>query len=395
MTRIGRRSFLWGATAAATALGIEPLRAQPATQVPPASTKPAPRSSGVARPSPSEQAAMDAVASGFRQQNGIPGLSVAVAQAGVPVYVRTFGVSNNQGGVPLQPTDVLRIAGISKSVTATAIFTLVEQRRLSLNDLVFGGPNPILGAQAGGPMVAQITIDNLLTHTAGGWEAGPNDPMFMNTRMSPAELISWTLQNVPLQNPPGSTFAVSNFGYCVLGRVIDRVTGSPYASYVQQSVLSRCGINTMRIGGATLSQRFPDEVVYYGQPGEKPIPYEIPLNRMDADDGWVASPSDLVAFASHLNRFPSRLNILKPQTTVQMTTGSPANPAYGRGWEVSRDGTFWHHGALPGTTGILVHARNGVCWAALANTHQPNGSLDTGIDQMMWQLVRQVRAWRL
>jgi len=338
---------------------------------------------------------MDSIAASFRQQFAVPGLSVAVAQNGIPVYVQTFGVSNNQGGVPLQPNNVFRIAGISKPITAAAIFSLIEQRRFRLDDRVFG-PGAILDTQfgwpPGGPFVDQVTIDHLLTHTAGGWEAGPNDPMFANERMNVGELIGWTLRSVPLHNPPGSSFAISNFGYCVLGRVIERVTGAPYQSYVQQAVLSRCGINAMRIGGGTFGQRYPDEVVYYGQPGEKP--YELPFGRMDADDGWVASPSDLVLFASHLNRVASRLDILKPATVILMTTGSRANPGYARGWEVGA-GNWWHHGVLPGTTGILAHGKSGVCWAALANTHLPNGSMDTAIDQMMQQLVRQVPAWKV
>jgi len=148
----------------------------------------------------------------------------------------------------------------------------------------------------------------------------------------------------------------------------------------------------MRIGGGTFGDRAPDEVVYYGQPGEKP--YDLPFSRMDADDGWIASPTDLVLFASHLNRVVSRLNILKLATVTLMTTGSRANPGYARGWEVGAGG-WWHHGAFPGATGILAHSRSGVCWAALANTHLPNGSMDAAIDQMMQQLVRQVPGWKV
>jgi len=105
--------------------------------------------------------------------------------------------------------------------------------------------------------VDDITVEDLLTHTSGGWSNSKADPMFMNLGMNHAQLIEWTLRSRPLDHSPGQQYAYSNFGYCVLGRVIEKVTGQPYAAFVRNSVLKRCGINDMTIAGNTVAQRRP------------------------------------------------------------------------------------------------------------------------------------------
>src|SRR3954462_7328681 len=96
---------------------------------------------------------------------------------------------------------------------------LIEQGKLHLSDTVFG-PGGVLGADYGtlpyGPHITEITIDQLLHHVAGGWTNDDDDPMFTHPAMTAAQLISWTLDNRPLQNLPGSVYAYSNFGYCIL-----------------------------------------------------------------------------------------------------------------------------------------------------------------------------------
>jgi D-alanyl-D-alanine carboxypeptidase len=62
--------------------------------------------------------------------------------------------------------------------------------------------------------------------------------MFSNNDMNYQELIAWTLENLPLADAPGSKFAYSNFGYSLLGRIIEKITGQQYADYVRRSVLA-------------------------------------------------------------------------------------------------------------------------------------------------------------
>jgi CubicO group peptidase (beta-lactamase class C family) len=204
-------------------------------------------------------------------------------------------------------------------------------------------------------------------------------------------LISWTIQNLPLTNAPGTHYAYSNFGYCVLGRVIEKLTDRPYATSVQQDVLSRCGITGMRIAGDTLADRAPSEVVYYGQGGENP--YGMQVARMDAHGGWLASPTDLVRFLVHVDGFPTRTDILQRSTLEVMTTASEANAGYAKGWSVNKANNWWHNGSLPGTSTLMVRTSGGFCWAALTNTRHPNSTMGADLDTLMWNIVRTPSAW--
>lgn len=185
----------------------------------------------------------------------------------------------------------------------------------------------------------------------------------------------------------------------MLGRVIEQVTGEPYEDYVQTNILAPCGINGMRIGRNKEGQRFPNEVVYYGQYSENP--YKMNVTRMDSDDGWIATPSDLVQFLNHLGGFPNNPGLLKPETIRLMTTPTPAYPQnsavrYARGWNVRADGNgnWWHNGSLPGSTTIMVRTSTGMCWAALANTRtEPHDQIDAALDQLLWNMVQLIPGW--
>jgi hypothetical protein len=93
--------------------------------------------------------------------------------------------------------------------------------------------------------VTDITVDHLLTHTCGGWPADSTDPMYKSDSWDQAKLIGWTLENLPLANPPGEPWAFSNFGYCLLGRVIEQITGQPL-----------CQLCAKRDPGALRHQRY-------------------------------------------------------------------------------------------------------------------------------------------
>jgi CubicO group peptidase (beta-lactamase class C family) len=137
---------------------------------------------------------------------------------------------------------------------------LIEAGKLRLDSRVFG-PNSILGDDYPWLSIQQITVEHLLTHTAGGWGHGAHDPMHLNKEMNQRELIAWTLELMPLAFPPGESFAYSNFGYCILGRVIEKLTGRTYEQYIKDNILRRCGITDMQIGANTLKDRATSEVI--------------------------------------------------------------------------------------------------------------------------------------
>jgi CubicO group peptidase (beta-lactamase class C family) len=346
-------------------------------------------------PSAQELAAMEGVASAFLAAHSVPGLSVAVARAGELLYERGFGWAEREGQERVTPAHLFRIASVSKPITSVTLFRLMEEKRLTLDDAVFG-PRGILGEDYGKPpyqkWIEEIRIQHLLTHTAGGWQNDGGDPMFRNPTMNHRELITWAIREVPLVNPPGGKYAYSNFGFCILGRVIEKLSGVPYEQHVRDRILKRCGVTGMRISGNTRSERAPGEVVYYG--AGRQDPYNMNVRRMDSHGGWLATARDLALFASHVDGHSAARNILEPASIQQMTTASPANAGYAKGWAVNRVPNWWHGGSLPGTTSIMVRTASGFCWAALANTREASGDTGGALDRMLWDLVRQVKSWK-
>jgi CubicO group peptidase (beta-lactamase class C family) len=346
-------------------------------------------STGWGQPGPDERVAMGAAANAFMEEYDVPGLSVAIARNGSIAYAQGFGVADKDTGEKVTPDHLFRIASVSKPVTSVSIFSLLEQGRLKLVDKVFGAGGilePDYEVPPTKKYIKDITIGHLLTHASGGWPNGPHDPMSANKEMNHRQLISWTLNNLPLAGRPGTKFIYSNFGYCVLGRVVEKITRQDYAEYVRQSVLAPCGIAAMRIAGNTLADRVDGEVVYYHRTRD---PYAKNMTRNDSTGGWLASALDLVRFATHVDGSSQTPNILRPATIAAMTTPT-VHPRYAYGWGVI-GGNWWHDGILPGTTAILVLTRSGFCWAALANSSR-QGSY-RGIDKMVKNMVRSVKRW--
>lgn len=334
----------------------------------------------------------------FQQQFHVPAMSIAISKGGRFVYDHAGGMADRQHMTQAQQDTLFRIADLSKPITSVTIFSLIEAGKIKLDDKVFG-PAGILGTKYGTPpykqYVADVTVDHLLTHTAGGWPADDNDPMFHNNSWDQTKLIASTIENMPLTSQPGTQWVYSNFGYCVLGRVIEQVTGQPYDAYVQANILAPCGIAGMQIARNSERDRAPNEVVYIGQYSEDP--YKFNINRMDSTAGWIASSTQLVQFLNHVAGAPNIPALLKSDTIRQMTTPvaayPPGNVRYARGWNVANNGagTWFHSGSLPGSTSLMVRNPDGSCSAAICNTRtQPHGEMDDALYEMMRQLTQNV-----
>lgn len=375
----GRRAFIVRGvlTTAALAAGAVPLRSysQPAPAAVPPNAEPLVR--------------------GFMQQFDIPGMQVAFVRGDRTLYVGTFGVASRETRVPVRADSLFRIASNSKAFTSAAIFLLVQSGRLSLQDRVFA-PDGVLRQYAAigdqREWLHAITIHELLTHTEGGWSNDGNDPMFEQPGMDHDALIRWTLRTHRLQNAPGTRYAYSNFGYCVLGRVIEHVGGQPYPQFVREHVMRPAGITDMRIGVKTPA---PNEVRYYGQGNGNP--YGFPVARMDSHGGWIGTAHDEARFLACL--FSPQDNegtppIISAESLRTMTTGTQANPGYACGLAVNREGNAWHAGALPGTMSLMVHTRSGMTWGAVCNSQPKTDAAAGRLDAMLWQIARSVPQWR-
>ena len=281
-----------------------------------------------------EREAMAALANAYLADYGAPGCSVAIAHRGQLVYAEGFGLANPATGEKVTPQHLFRIASVSKPVTSVAIFSLIEQGRLKLDDKVFGKTG-ILRNDYGAPedkRVEEITIEQLLTHTCGGWPNKGRDPMFSNPQFDQRRLIAWTLANVPLDHPPGTALCLFELRL-LPARPRDREAQRPeLRALCARAAARRCGVTQMRIGAGPFNERARNEVVYAGQGGD---PYRVKVARADSCGGWIASPSDLVRFVTHVDGVSDTPSLLQPETIKAMTTPSPINPRYAKGWIVN------------------------------------------------------------
>jgi CubicO group peptidase (beta-lactamase class C family) len=348
-----------------------------------------------AGPTPAERERLAHLAADLMDWYEAPGLSVAIATKGEPVYVEAFGFADKERQEPLTTQHRFRIASVTKPITSAGILLLMQSGRLRLSDHVFG-PNSILGDEYATPPnrqdIERITIEQLLTHTSGGWPNDHDDPMFKNKEMSHRELINWALETEPLRWEPGSHYAYSNFGYCLLGRAIEKITKQKYDQYIVSAVLGPAGISDMQIAGNTLEERAANEVKYYSQvAGEDP--YDLNIARMDSHGGWIAAPIDLIRFIAGIDG--SRGNpLLSPDTRTIMATPSHANSGYAKGVFVNSVRNFWHTGSLPGSATLAVRTHTGFSWAAFVNTRTKFEDMLDSLDALMWHMVRSVDGWR-
>jgi CubicO group peptidase (beta-lactamase class C family) len=367
----------------------------------------------------------------FMAARKVPGGALAVVKEGRLVHAKGYGWADRENKAPAKPDTRFRIASLSKPITATAVLKLVEAKKLSLDAKAFEAAGLLPAARE--PSLADarlqdITVRQLLQHTAGWDSAKSGDPMFrwgavarefrVREDPNPGDIIRYMLKRT-LDFDPGSRYAYSNFGYCVLGRVIEAISGQHYEAFVQNQLLKPLGIKRMRIGATLVATE--GEAHYYTADEAKvrgvfphltepvPMPYGgFSLEVMDAHGGWLASAVDLARWAAAFES-PS-LRPLKPETFQTLAAPPPApvarnkegavEPAYyGCGWMVrpiGRQGraNFWHTGSLPGTCSLLVRRWDGLSWVALFNQRSEDRKLsDMEIDPALHRAAAKVRSW--
>ena len=356
----------------------------------------------------------------------IPGGAVAVVKDGKLLFARGYGYADVDTHQPVQADALFRIASVSKPITSAAILKLVEEGKLSFDDHPFAILSDLTAPPGSteDPRLADITIRHLLEH-AGGWDRDASgDPMFMSSSIAaalgteaPAETedIIRYMRGQPLDFDPGSRYVYSNFGYAVLGRVIEKITGQQYEEYVKSTVLAPMGISRMAIGASLLSGRLDGEVKYYEEAGNTtsvfpgggsvPWPYGgFYLEAMDSHGAWVSSTVDLLRFLVHIDPRTAPTPFLSTASTEAMLARPPA-PLwqgsaywYGMGWLVrpsGDDANWWHDGSLPGTTTLLVRAYNGLDWVALFNARSSSSSSSFAaeLDGSLWDAAAGVTDW--
>ena len=371
----------------------------------------------------------------FIAEHGLPGAALAVTDQGRLVYARGYGYADISERRPVKPSSLFRIASISKPITAAAILQLVEQDRLTLNDRVFDVLTESKPADPDGevdPRLNDVTVRHLLNHS-GGWDRDESfDAMFRSVEFAkrlgvappagPAHVIR-CMMNQPLDFDPGARYAYSNYGYCLLGRIIEHLSGQAYECYVQEHVLRPLGITEMRIGRTRREDGVaPGEVRYYEAEEGRSVfddklgeptawPYGAwSLEAMDSHGGWIASAVDLARFAVAFDN-PQTCPILSegsiqemfarpPGTLWQDEHGNREPVHYALGWMVRRvdEGgavNTWHTGSLNGTATLLVRRHDGRNWAVLFNSRRSRKAEHMGreIDRLLHAAADAVIEW--
>jgi len=331
----------------------------------------------------------------YMNQNQVPGLALAITKDGRLVYAAGFGYADKESGEEAGPTNLFRIASVSKQFTSAAVMKLIESNDVHLNDKVFG-PGSILGGQYATPAnnqkINQINVKYLLEHVSGLNNDG-GDPMFMNTNLNHQQLINWVLNDPAhyVKRDANTQWEYLNFGYCLLGRIIEKKSGKSYEEYVRESVLKPSGITDMTIAANSLSQRKAREVKYYPDSA-----YDLNVTRFDSHGGWLASPIDLARFLVRVDGTVVKPDILSTTSRNQMLTASHikdnkgVDDNYGFGWFVSPQ---WHNGCMTGTIAQEEVLPNGFTFAFVVNTRPTNDGCAGVLAGVVQNVIQSVSAW--
>lgn len=349
--------------------------------------------------------AYDKAVSALLKKYNIPGAAVAVAKNGKLILARGYGYADYENKQLMQPDSMFRIGSSSKVMTSMAILHLREEGLIDLDAKFLDVLTEYTVTTGGDPRLRDITIRELLQHS-GGWDRDKTgDPMGWQGSVSRALKIPMPvmcsdvmryMMGQPLDFAPGSKQVYSNFGYCILGRVIEKVSGEPYEIYVRNHVQAPMDIHAMSIGYGQASQRGPKEVKYYGFdgqaywdsvfPGEGKMPpqYAYELLTIDSCGGWIGSPIDLVRLMTAIDG--SRTGPYLNADSMAKFVADPGLPDwnsnqnywYGLGIFVGPTPQTWYHGgSLEGAETEMLRDGNGYTWVIITNslTQDPGGLL--------------------
>ena len=359
--------------------------------------------------SPPQLAAFDKTMKEFMLEHEISAGALAVTYQGRLILAKGYTI-DDATAEKVKPDSLFRIASISKPITSAAVLHLVEQGKLQLDekitDILDMSPSP---GRTADPRIKDVTILHLLEHL-GGWDRDKSfDPMFQDRRISKelqvklpidtSQIIKF-MNGQKLQHKPGTVYAYSNYGYCLLGRVIEKRTGMEYDQYVKQEILKPLQIDNMHLGRSNLQDRAPGEVKYDSQ---APSPYgTFNMENLDAHGGWLSSAVDLARFAVAFDDEDNCV-ILKKESIERMFA-LPQNINlkdykiggfyYACGWLVRDYGegkrNTWHAGSLPGTYTFMARWSSGFNCVALFNKR---GKGIDQIDPRLGKTARSIKKW--
>jgi D-alanyl-D-alanine carboxypeptidase len=287
--------------------------------------------------------------------------AVLIARAGKPICQFAVGLADRDRNIANTPETKFRIGSMNKMFTAVSVLQLVQAGRVALTDSL----DKYLPDYPNRELARQVTLHHLLTHTGGTGDIF--GPEYSEHRKELRTLQDYVrlFGARSTEFPPGSEWKYSNYGFVLLGVVIEKVTGQSYYDYVSEHVYAPAGMSST--GSFPEDQVVPLRSVGYmafrpeGSPKPKPgqtwwpnddsLPY-----RGTSAGGGYSTVGDLLAFANAIGQHV----LLDAEHTRLLTTGKVAVPGqdhYAYGFTDQTVGgvhCFGHDGGAPGMNGSLL-----------------------------------------
>lgn len=315
--------------------------------------------------------AVDAKATELTAQDKFSG-AVLIARGGKIVFQKAYGLSHRDNHTSNTIDTQFRIGSMNKMFTATAILQLAGEGKLDLAAPIA----KYLPDYPNHDLATKVTIRHLLTHTGGTGDIFT--PEYEKHRLELRELADYIklYGSRGLEFEPGSKWSYSNYGFILLGYIVEKVSGVPYHEYVRKHIFEPAGMRAT----ASLPEvdKVPTRAVgYMRQNGAWVSNADTLPWRGTSAGGGYSTVGDLFRFAQAL----SSGKLIKPELFAEMTSkqaGSsqmPATDGYGFGMMIANEPQgkrFGHGGGAPGMNGELrVYPRTATVVVVLANLDPP------------------------
>lgn len=287
----------------------------------------------------------------------IPGCAVALSWRGNVLFAGAYGHADVESGRRLQNEDVFRVASHSKSFTATAVMQLAERGLLHLDDPVVRHLD-WLSAHSD-RRFQEVTLRQLLSHGAGVIRDGLDADFWQLSRAFPtARQFEEEVLDAQLVTDPNVAMKYSNFGYGLLGKVVEEVSGTTFAAYTDEHICAPLGLaSTAAEPTPHLAAQCATGYTRRDAGGERrPIP-PVDTHALAPATGFASTTGDLCTyFTAH---FVGSRKLLSDSSKREMQRvqwhalrpGPGIEQDYGLGLQLDRVGghrTFGHSGGFPG-----------------------------------------------
>ncbi len=294
-----------------------------------------------------------------------PGAVVLVKKGDQTLLRRAYGLANVARKTPLSPDMVFKLGSVTKQFTAAAILQLAEKKKLSLDDeLAKYVPQY-------GHADAHITLEQLLRHTSGvpSYTETPGFAIHERDDLSHDQVLA-LFKDLALDFPPGTKWKYSNSNYYLLGMVIEKVTGQPYARYLDEHIFRPLKMAHTGYGDAA---HFPaDVVIGYDHADDSYTPSApVSMAAPFSAGAVVSTVDDLARWARAIDAH----KILQPASWERAISDGKLPDGktthYGLGWGLSEwngHHVISHGGAIPGfSADVLLLPDEHVFVAILCN----------------------------